>query len=347
MHYRIFLFLLLAPALCRAAPTPLFSSDAPLKAVLTAPISQAYQQKGQEQRLYLEGHWSYLDGDATVRYPVKIRTRGNYRRRVCRLPPLQLNFRKSDLEGSLLDGQDKLKMVSPCMKGDRYQQLIYLEYLIYQLYALYTDHHFRVRRVELGYNDSTQGEGQWRSDNFLIQDEGEMAASSGMKVLNIESPRRQDMNLGETAMLEVFQFVIGNVDYSTLRSNEGDCCHNVRLVAPDGADTGIIPVPYDFDSSGLINAPYATLPANVPIKKITQRYFNGWCKEPRRFREAAARLVARRQEAIALVRDFPKLESYYRKRAERYLEQSFEHLADPDYIDRYIIGRCRGEVIPG
>ena len=66
MHYRIFLFLLLAPALGWGAPTPLFSSDAPLKAVLTAPISQAYQQKRQEQRLYLEGHWSYLEGDTTV-----------------------------------------------------------------------------------------------------------------------------------------------------------------------------------------------------------------------------------------------------------------------------------------
>ena len=77
MHYRIFLFLLLAPALGWGAPTPLFSSDAPLKAVLTAPISQAYQQKRQEQRLYLEGHWSYLDGDTTVRHPGKIRTRSS------------------------------------------------------------------------------------------------------------------------------------------------------------------------------------------------------------------------------------------------------------------------------
>ena len=330
-----------------AAPTPLFSSDESLKAVLTAPITQAYQQKKQEQRLYLEGHWSYLDGDRTVRHPVKIRTRGNFRRRSCSLPPLQLNFRKGDLAGSLLDGQDKLKMVSPCMKGDRYQQLVYLEYLVYRLYALYSDHHFRVRRVEVGYNDSTETDRQWRSDNFLIQDEEDMAASSGGKILKVESPRRQDMDLGETALLEVFQFVIGNVDYSTLRSNEGDCCHNVRLVTAEGADTGIIPVPYDFDSSGLINAPYAALPANVPIRKITQRYFYGWCKEPRRFREAAARLLARRDDAIALVRNFQPLESYYRKRAERYLEESFEYLDDPDYVDRYIIGRCRGEVIPG
>lgn len=347
MHYWISLLLLLTPALGRAAPSPLFSGDTTLKAVLTAPIGQAYQQKKQEKRLYLEGHWSYREGEQTVRYPVKIRTRGNYRRMVCSLPPLQLNFRKSELEAGLLAGQDKLKMVSPCKSADRYQQLVYLEYLIYQLYALYSEHHFRVRRVEVGYNDTAKPDKPWQSDNFLIQDDDEMAASSGLRIVSLESPKRQNMDLAATALLEVFQFVIGNVDYSTLRSHEGDCCHNVRLVAPADATTGIIPVPYDFDSSGLINAPYATPPANVPIKKVTQRYFNGWCKEPRRFHEAVARILARRDDALALVRDFPPLDSYYRKRAERYLAESFEQLDDEDFVDRQIIGRCRGEVIPG
>lgn len=334
-------------ATATAAPTPLFQSDEPLKAVLTAPINQAYRQKDQEQRLYLEGHWSYKQADETVRHPVKIRARGNYRRRVCNQPPLQLNFRKGEVEGSLLDGQDKLKMVSPCKSGDRYQQLVFVEYLIYKLYALYSDHHFRVRRVEVGYSDTDEPDKPWQSMNFLIQDDADMAATSGMTLVKMPEPRRQDMHLGETAMLEVFQFVIGNVDYSTLRSQEGDCCHNVRLIAPEGATSGFIPVPYDFDSSGIINAPYATLPQSVPIKKITQRYFNGWCKEDRRFREAIARILAQRDTALALVEEFPGLEKYYRKRTREYLETSYEQLSDPDFVDRYIIGRCRGDVIPG
>lgn len=44
-----------------AAPSPLFSSDNAFKATLKAPFSQAYVQKGQEKRLYLDGSWSYLE----------------------------------------------------------------------------------------------------------------------------------------------------------------------------------------------------------------------------------------------------------------------------------------------
>ena len=335
------------PAAHGAETTPLFSSSDTLKAVLTAPIGQVHGQKKQDQRLYMEGSWSYREGEETIRRPVKIRTRGHYRRVNCTNPPLMLNFRKKELADTLFDGQDKLKMVNPCKNGDKFQQLVYVEYLIYQLYALFSDNHFRVRMVEVGYNDTDRPDKPWQSTNFLIQDEDDMAASSGMAIFKIEKPKREELNLAETALVEVFQFMIGNVDYSTLRAREGDCCHNVKLIAQEGATSGFIPVPYDFDSSGILDAPYATLPQAVPIKKITQRYFYGWCKEERRFREAIERVKAKREEALALIENSPLLEKYYRKKTYDYLEKSYEMLDDESYVDRKIIGKCRGEVIKG
>ena len=341
------ILVVLVPAAYGNAPTPLFSSGETVKAVLTAPIGQAYKQKKQEQRLYLEGSWSYKEGDETIRRPVKIRTRGHYRRANCTHPPLRLNFRKKEMAGTLFDGQDKLKMVNPCKNGDKYQQLVYVEYLIYKLYELYSDHHFRVRMVDVGYNDSDKSRKPWQTTNFLIQDDKDMATSSGMVEVKTEATKRQEMNLAETALVEVFQFMIGNVDYSTLRAREGNCCHNVRLISPENGEGGIIPVPYDFDSAGILDAPYATLPQQVPIKKITQRYFYGWCKEERRFRDAIDRIQSKRAEALALIQDAPYLEDYYRKKTFKYLEKSYEMLDDEKYVERRIIGQCRGEVIKG
>lgn len=348
MRIATFLVVLLCfQGVSRAEPTPLFLSDEILKAVLTAPIDQAYQQKKQEQRLYLEGSWSYREGEETIRRPVKIRTRGHYRRMNCYHPPLLLNFRKKEMAGTLFDGQDKLKLVGPCKNGSKYQQLVHVEYLIYQLWALYSDHHFRVRMIELGYNDTDKSGDPWQSTTFVIQDEDDMAASSGMSIVKTESNRREDMNMAETALVEVFQFLIGNVDYSTLRAREGDCCHNIRLIASEDRAGGIVPVPYDFDSSGILDAPYATLPQAVPIKKITQRYFYGWCKEERRFRDAIERVKSKRSEALGLVQNDPFLDDYYRKKTYQYLEKSYEMLDDESYVERNIIGQCRGEVIKG
>lgn len=345
----LLLFVLMLPVNATAMEEPpLFSSREPIKAVLSAPLFQAYKDKMKEDRLYLEGTWAQKRGEQTERLSVKIRARGNYRRRVCDRPPLQLNFKKKEVEGTLMSGQDKLKMVSPCERGDKYQQLIYLEYLIYQLFALYSDYHFRTRLVDVGYVDSGSEGSRWSSQNFLIEDVDHMAARYGLQEIEVPHTMRSEMDLAQTALVEVFQFMIGNVDYSTLKSPEGeDCCHNTRLVATSGAKSGFIPVAYDFDSSGIINAPYATLPANVPIKKISTRYFLGWCKEEERYREAVERINARKNEAIALFQDSPLLSKVYRKRAVRYLEDSYDDLNNEDYFERKILGQCRGEVIKG
>lgn len=329
-------------------PPPLFDSQETIKAVLNAPVYQAYRDKMKKERLYLEGTWAQKRGEQTERLSVKIRARGNYRRKVCDLPPLQLNFKKKEVAGTLMAGQDKLKLVSPCERGEKYQQLLYLEYLVYQLFALYSDFHFRTRLVEVAYVDSGGENNRWSSQNFLIEDVDHMAARYALEEVNVPYTMRVEMDLAQTALIEVFQFMIGNVDYSTLKSPEGEnCCHNTKLLAPAGAKKGYVPVAYDFDSSGIINAPYATVPNNVPIRRLTTRYFLGWCKEERRYREAVARINERKPQAIALFEEFPLLSDIYRKRAVKYLEDSYDDLNNEDYFERKILGQCRGEVIEG
>lgn len=330
-----------------AAANPLlFSSEEMLRAALTAPLTEVFGQKNQKDRVYREGRWSYRDGDETVRLPVKIRTRGNFRRENCALPPIQLNFRKNELANTILDGQDKLKMVSPCDHGEKYQQLVFLEYLVYRLFALFSEYHFRTRLVQVGYVDTTGKIDPWQSVNFLIEDENAMAERSGSNLVQTQTSKRHEMDLQQTALVEVFQFLIGNVDYSTLKSPPGDnCCHNVKLIS--GSGKSFLPVPYDFDASGLIDAPYAGVPEQLPIRRVTQRYFTGWCKEERRFREAITKLNDHREKAIAVFAESPLLNQRHRKKAVGFLEKSYELLSDEKHVKRYIFGRCRGEVIPG
>lgn len=349
MSRLIFLVLLINSVAAYGEDTPtLFASDELFKAVLTAPILQAYGQRKQEDRLYLEGHWSQKKGEETERVSVKIRTRGNYRRRNCDLPPLMLNFKKKEVEGTSLAGQDKLKLVSPCDRGDKYQQLIYLEYHVYQLFALYSDYHFRTRLVEVAYADTGGNNKHWQSTNFIIEDDKAMAARYQLELKKIPYTLRAQMGLAQTALVEVFQFMIGNVDYSTLKSPEGEnCCHNIKLLASEGTEKPILPVAYDFDSSGIINAPYATLPVSVPIKRITTRYFNGWCKEEKRFREAVAVINSHKDAAIALFEESTLLSGTYRKRAVSYLRKSYEKIGDEKSLKREILEHCRGDVIKG
>ena len=62
--------------------------------------------------------------------PVKVRTRGIFRRdkRNCNFPPLRLDFPKSEMKGTVFEGQNRLKLVTPCHDSrDSYQNYVYYE----------------------------------------------------------------------------------------------------------------------------------------------------------------------------------------------------------------------------
>ena len=217
MGYLKLLILLALPLVLQAPESrasdrhPLFQDETVLKAVLTAPISQVYAQRHQEVRIYHPGQWTYVDGDGeTKRLDVSIRTRGHFRREVCELPPLQLNFKKSQVKGTLFAGQNKVKLVAPCKEGERYQQYVILEYLAYKMYQLLTDESFTVRLVRLSYVDRDENLDPWTSIGFMIEDDKDMARRLDLDRVNVESVLYSQLDHRRLAVLQLFQFLIGN-----------------------------------------------------------------------------------------------------------------------------------------
>ena len=113
---RTFLFLLVivAPAWAQEseAPDPLFQDSAPLAVTLTAPFATLAREKSDEEQF--AGTFTYAEESGElVTFDVKLRARGHSRLDICDMPPLWLNFKKSEVKGSLLHKQDKLKLTVP------------------------------------------------------------------------------------------------------------------------------------------------------------------------------------------------------------------------------------------
>ena len=328
-----------------ADENPLFTDDSILKAVLTAPISQTYAQRKQDVRLYHPGLWTYTDGDGiNRRLTVSIRARGSFRREHCRLPPLRLNFKKSELDGTLFAGQNKLKMVSPCEPGDTYQEKVVLEYLAYKTLEILTDYSFRTRLVRLSYIDSDQKKTPWTSLGFLIESDGDMAKRVGMTEFKLPQIEFHELDQPRTAVAELFMLLIANSDYSVLQGGEGeDCCHNTKVIAPKGSESGFIPIPFDFDMSGLVHARYAAPPDVLPIKSVRTRYYKGLCQPPDVIASAIAHVRSKHDEIISLYANSNELENKEKERTLKYVENFFEILDSKRRTDREIIRRCRGQ----
>lgn len=324
---------------------PLFQNDAVVKAVLTAPISQVYAQRHQDVRIYFPGQWSYTtDEGATQRLDISIRTRGIFRREYCQLPPLQLNFKKKQVKETLFAGQDKLKVVAPCKDGPKSQQHVVLEYLAYRTFEILTDHSFGTRLIRLSYVDSDEKLPPWTDLTFVIEDDKDMAKRLDLTRLKVVSNDYDQLDLPRTALVELFQLLIANNDYSVLQAAEGrECCHNSQILAPkDNADVRI-PVPYDFDISGLVNAPYAAPPSYIPIRFVRTRYYRGLCQPAGNLDDAIATMQSKRDEINTLFESAKELEPKTKKKTLAFIEGFYEILDDPEKIETEILARCRGQ----
>lgn len=328
----------------RADDLPLFRDDEVIRAVLTAPISQAFAQKNQEARLYLPGQFVFIDENGErAQLSVSIRARGNFRRVYCELAPLQLNFKKSEVIGTLFAGQDKLKLVAPCFDNATYQRYVVLEYLAYRILGILTEDSYRTRLFRLSYVDSDEQLQPWTVIAFVIEDDSDMASRLGLQKMSLSAVRFAELDRESTALAELFELMIGNNDYSVLKVREGeDCCHNTDIFALDEAALKI-PIPFDFDFSGFVNAVYAAPPSHLPITEVRHRYYTGLCHPPGVLDNAIAHVRAKREQIIALIENQKELSDKGRRDALRYIRYFYDILDNPRRLENEIYERCRGK----
>ena len=111
----------------------------------------------------------------------------------------------------------------------------------------------------------------------------------------------------------------------------------------DDADGGVIPIPYDFDMSGLVYARYAAPPKNLPIKSVRTRYYKGLCQPPEIISAAIDHVLSKQEEVTALYANTNVLDSKAKEKTGEYVEKFFEILNSNKRVEREILRRCRGQ----
>jgi len=343
-HASWLVLLACVPAAGAAPASPLFASEEPLELAIAGPLTSVIRDNSEEPE-YREAMLRFA-GDAGIEHElaIKLRPRGLSRRdrNACSFPPLRLNFAKKTVAGTVFEGQDKLKLVTHCKdRSRRHEQFVLQEYLIYRIFNALTENSFRVRLVNIEYTDTDSKRKPVRAPGFLIEHKSELARRRGFEDVEIERIRAAELEPSATALLGVFQYLVGNTDWEALAGPAGDeCCHNVVPFRDTGGR--YVPVPYDFDSTGVIDPPYAAPHESLKIKSVRTRLYRGYC-QPAPHLDAALELVAGRQETIyALFRAQAGLDRKTAERSLDYFDDFFEILDDPRKLDREIRRNCRG-----
>ncbi len=294
-----------------------------LSVALEVPMDSLYAKSNHVQAA------TFLFNDATglaQRWPLEVGVRGKFRRRTCTFPPLKLNFSKKMLAANGLTKEfDKLKLVTPCFNDETAQQLILKEYLSYRLFNQLTPNSFRVQLLAITYKDSNGNHPDQLRYAFVVEDADELAARLGgvkLKTARGLGPEQLDRQAETTQA--IFAYFIGNTDWSITSS------HNLEMIQlPTGT---IVPVPYDFDFSGLVAAPYATPSNSVGQYSVQQRVYLGFNVEDALLEPALAHFFQKRKELLNTVRKFKLLKAIHRIELAEYLDAFYNEI---DFIERH------------
>ena len=322
--------------------SPLFSTNDTLEITLTLP-----REAVERDEFFFQGTYpatiEFTDnlGKATS-LEITTERRGMARQVVCRFPPIKLRFEKKTAKATLFHGQKSLKLVTHCDTSARVDQYSILEMLAYQIYGLITDFSFRVRPVSVTYTDSETGRENGPRFAFLIEDNDDVAKRNGQMKLKVGTITPKQMNPQESSNLSLFEYMIGNTDWTTLSGPDPEkCCKNIKLIGQNPENDPIYAIPNDFDSSGFINAHYAVPPADLPISSVTQRLFRGFCEHNGTLEDAKQRFLAREQDIYSLVESEIRLSSDSKQKAISYLGEFFEIMRKPKMFEQEVIANCR------
>ena len=334
----VFLLISLPAAAQDADDKPLFASHDVLSVRIEAPLTTLMKERPEEE--YLDGTFAVTaeDGSQQV-FDLKLRTRGKFRRQksTCNFAPVRLNFRKKQVEGSVLAGQDKLKLVTHCQtKRSRYEQLVLREYLTYRILEVLTDKSFGARLMRIEWVD-TEKEDPFTRWGFVIEDEDDIGERLGMTRLESSGLNYGDLDPAQTNLIMMYEYLIGNTDFSLIRGpEEGDCCHNAT---PFSAGGPAFSIPYDFDHAGFVNAPYAEPNPSFRIRSVRTRVYRGRCSNNDKLDGTIDYFLSKRDVIMAIVDDV-ELEDRHRKEVVGYLDDFFEEISDPEQIERRFVRGC-------
>ncbi|MCU0455841.1 MAG: hypothetical protein MUE74_06015 [Bacteroidales bacterium] len=255
----------------------LFTTDEMLRLELRSDFSAIQKDRDENPENHNGELIWYNEADDTIKLSVKLMVRGAFRLKPenCSFPPLHVNFKKNEVTNTPFEGQNKLKLVTPCQG----EEDIIDEYLVYKLYNEVTELSFRVRLVRILYYDTSQDKPLFEKYSFFIEDKDDVAARNNL-IARVKLATPFDINPDNYIKLSLFQYLIGNRDWFVSSRK------NIELLQT-GEDMGeIYAVPYDFDFSALVNAAYSKPLGASGEAVASRRYYKGICFTEEQFKEA-------------------------------------------------------------
>jgi len=315
-----------------------FDTREPLRISLSMSIKEV--RKSKEDSTYIIDKLYYTSAPGVNdSMEIGLKARGNFRLHECYFPPVWIKIKKSDSKGTLFEGHKKLKLVLPCNTDKGSNDLILKEYLCYQLYEKISPYSFKTRLVNINLTEQRpkKKEKMFQVKGILIEDIDKTARRAGAKAVEVAriDPRTlQDTN---SFRFDLFQFMIANTDWSKASQ------HNSKLIV---RQSEYIAIPYDFDMSGVVDAPYSVVSKvgeeQLPIESVRDRYYRGYCRSSEISQYVRKEFLSKEKILLSLPDELKgELSEKEISALKDYLKQFFDILKNDNQFNQQILSNCR------
>lgn len=278
----------------------------------------------------------HFPDSSVITEQIKLTARGNFRRSECYVPSIRMNFKNPT--SPRLSKLGNLKLVVGCGMRSNDEMLVLKEYLVYKIYNLFTDMSFRVRLVRINYNDTREKIRRYTQYGFLIEDVDQMAKRNKCKEVEKVTIKTEQTDRQQMTLTAIFQYMVGNTDWAV------PVYHNIKLMRPV-TDSVSFPyaVPYDFDFSGVVDAPYAIPDERLGIPSVRQRLYRGFPRTMEEIQPVLDLFRAKSDAIKKLVNGFEPLSKKEREQFLDYLDEFYKTIESSSLVKRIFIDEARTE----
>jgi len=312
----------------------LFTKDDILNLSLRFDMTQYTRKKPKDE--YMDAILTYhINETDSINKEIRLKSRGEMRNGYCSLPPIRLNFKKTEFPNAKdLDKIEKLKMVTHCKYGN--EDYLLKEFLIYKLFNVLTDTSFRVRLVKMEYINTHKKSKTVNTYAFFIEPVEMLAERVNATVVNSVNLTQKNIVPQMMDRMAIFNYMIGNTDWSVPN------LHNCKVLSTlnfNSSGLGMV-VPYDFDYSGLVDADYAIPYEPLGLSSVRERRYVGICRTEDVFLNAIKEFAGKKEAFYKVLNDFQMLDEKEKAKMISYLDSFYDEFDKRNSIVNSILKGC-------
>ena len=268
----------------------LFNNQNILKIKLS--YSNAEMRMDTDDTTFIKVNLEYNNDNKWESLNVNLRARGNFRRSKCYFPPIKMRIKKSSAKGTLFEGNKNLKLVMPCLLKKEKNDNILQEFIAYKFYEKISPYYFKTRLVDIEFTEIKKKKTEvHKLIGFLIEDDKRVADRFEGKSFEryIHPKAMDDMTSVQNS---IFQFMIGNTDFSVAYQHNGKLLYTNKKIHP---------LPYDFDLCGLVDASYAIVNSTLGISSVRDRKYRGFKRDESLLEKVRDQILSKKNEFYQIV----------------------------------------------